>query len=77
MAATAAEHGTIRWNMTNHRPTDEEIAVIERLREVAIGLGEHIIEVCPESRERSLAVTNLEQSLMWAVASIARDTAAE
>lgn len=68
--------GSIRWNMTNHRPTDSEIAEIERLREVAIGLGEHIESVCPPCRERSLAVTNLEQSLMWAVASIARKTEA-
>lgn len=73
----AAERGSVRWNMTNHRPTDEEIAVIERLREVAIALGEHITEVCPESRERSLAITSLEQTVFWAVASIARNTAEE
>ncbi|WP_435869242.1 Acb2/Tad1 domain-containing protein [Corynebacterium stationis] len=30
-------------------------------------------ELCPPSRERSLALTNLEQSNMWANASIARN----
>lgn len=29
---------------------------------------------CPNSREKSLAVTNAEQSIMWARASIARDS---
>lgn len=68
---------TIRWNMTNHRPTDEEIASIEALREDFIILGQTIEAVCPHSRERSLAITHLEQSLMWAVASIARNTAGD
>ncbi len=27
--------------------------------------------LCPESREKSLAITNLQQSVMWANASIA------
>ncbi len=69
-----SERGSVRWNMTNHRPTDQEINVIEELRESAIELGDHIEQVCPQSRERSLAITNLEQALMWAVASIARNT---
>lgn len=32
-----------------------------------------INNLCPESREKSLAVTNLEESVMWANASIARN----
>lgn len=68
------ERGGIAWNMTNHRPTDDEIAVIEGLRGEFIELGELVESACPSSRERSLAVTNLEQALMWAVASIARAT---
>lgn len=69
-----AERGSVRWNMTNHRPSDHEISHIEHLRDVAAGLGEAIERYCPESRERSLAITNLEQALMWAVGSIARNT---
>lgn len=60
--------------MTNHRPTDAEIHTIEALREDFIDLGEAVEEVCPPSREASLAITHLEQSLMWAVAAIARAT---
>lgn len=63
---------TPRWNMTNHTPSAYAIGTIEALREDFIELAESIEDVCPESRERSLAITNLEQALMWAVASIAR-----
>lgn len=34
----------------------------------------HMIDMfCPESREKSLALTNLEQSLMWATKSISHN----
>lgn len=65
------------WNLTNHRPTDEAVAQIEELREVAKDFANHIEVFCPKSREASLAMTNLEQSLMWAVASIARQHPAD
>ena len=32
-----------------------------------------ITECCPDSRERSLALTNLEQAIMWARESISRN----
>jgi hypothetical protein len=32
-----------------------------------------INDLCPESREKSLAITNLEQAVMWANAAIARN----
>lgn len=64
---------TPRHNMTNHTPSPGAIHVIEALREGFIALTENVEVACPASRERSLAVTNLEQALMWAVASIARN----
>lgn len=60
-------------NLTNHTPTDEQIVDIENLRVRVKYLAEHIDDKCPDSREKSLALTNLEQTVMWAVASIARD----
>ncbi|MDT2194096.1 DUF7681 family protein [Paenibacillus larvae] len=36
-----------------------------------------INEICPNSREKSLAITNLEQVVMWANASIARNEVSE
>jgi hypothetical protein len=57
-------------NMTNHAPSEQDIVDIEALRASAKILGHKIAAVCPHSREKSLAQTNLEQALMWAVASI-------
>ena len=34
---------------------------------------EMIDDLCPDSREKSIANTNLEQTVMWANASIARN----
>lgn len=41
------------------------------LRTEAKDLARHILAMCPPSRERSLAITNLQQAIMWANASIA------
>ena len=44
----------------------------DSIREEGLALAEHINLTCPESREKSLAITNLEQAVMWANAAIAR-----
>lgn len=44
----------------------------ENLREVAHSFAELIVRVVPESREQSLALTHLEQTVMYANAGIAR-----
>lgn len=63
----------IEHNLTNHPPVnDEVVAQFEAIRKAAKQLGVAIVTICPETRERSLAITNLEQTVMWAVASIAR-----
>jgi hypothetical protein len=36
-------------------------------------LAAYISEKCPESREKSLAITKIEEAVMWANASIARN----
>ena len=64
----------INHNMTNHPPaTEATVERIETLRRVFKSAGHQIQASCPESREQSLALTHLEQSLMWAVAAIARN----
>lgn len=54
-------------SLTNHRPDDATIGRIEELRADAKRLGERIIELSPYSREQSLALTHLEDCIMWAV----------
>lgn len=64
----------VEKNMTNHPPSSElVIQKFHALRGEFKLTAETIDEKCPDSREKSLAFTNLEQALMWAIASIARN----
>lgn len=67
------DNETINNNFKYHPPTDEQADHYEQIRSTAKVLAMYINELCPESREKSLAFTNLEQSVMWANASIARN----
>lgn len=55
-----------------HAPKEGQPQKYEAIRAKAKELAELIKNECPESRERSIAFTNLETSVMWANASIAR-----
>jgi len=57
----------------HHPPKDEETtAKYEQIRDRCLVLAEHIDRTCPDGREKSSAITNLEQVMFWANASIAR-----
>ena len=56
---------------TYHAPHGDQAGRYETLRNKARELAYLINSFCPESREKSLAITNLQQSIMWANASIA------
>lgn len=56
---------------TYHAPKGDQPERYVELRSIARGMAETIEKCCPESRERSLAFTNLQQAVMWANASIA------
>ena len=58
---------------TYHPPTGTQPERYVLLRDLAKGFAEGVLKHCPESRERSLALTNIEQAVMWANASIARN----
>lgn len=57
---------------TYHPPDSAQTGRYTELRDKAKELAYLIDHYCPQSREKSLAMTNLEQSVMWANASIAR-----
>lgn len=44
----------------------ESLVKIEDIRNGAKELAATILTNCPDSREKSLAMTNLEQAIMWA-----------
>jgi hypothetical protein len=58
---------------TYHSPQAHQTDRYGLLRGEAKKLAYLIQASCPASRERSLAITNLEQAVMWANASIARN----
>jgi hypothetical protein len=58
---------------TYHPPKDGQPEKYTAIRDKAHQLAVLINDTCPDSREKSLAVTNLEESVMWANASIARN----
>lgn len=60
-------------NFTYHKPIRNQPERYELIRAKAKELAETLSALCPESRELSLAMTNLEQSVFWANASIARN----
>ena len=56
------------------KPDTQKNVPVETLSVYFAEMSRIIEEVCPSSRERSLAITNLEQSYMWAVGSIRLNT---
>lgn len=48
------------------KPTDEQVEKISRVRQVCQTLHGELLENVPEGRERSLAITKLEEVSMWA-----------
>jgi len=58
---------------TNHPPNHEAAARLDKITAAMIEAGQIIEAECPPGRERSLAITNLEQASMWSKAAIARN----
>ena len=65
---------TIENNFNYHAPTPEKVKVYEDLRGSAKDFAYIIDLSCPNSREKSLAMTKLEEAIMWANAAIARNS---
>ena len=51
-------------------PTPEQQANYLLVRQSARDLANTINELCPEGREKSLAITKIEEAVMWANKSI-------
>lgn len=57
---------------TYHPPKGDQSKRYEEIRRQGLGLANLINEYTPPSREQSLALTHLEEAVMWANAAIAR-----
>ncbi|HLM89247.1 MAG TPA: hypothetical protein VK284_09495 [Streptosporangiaceae bacterium] len=58
---------------TYHAPKDGQAERYQWIRKEAHQLATLINELAPDSREKSLAITHLEDAVMWANAAIARN----
>jgi hypothetical protein len=62
----------LRIRFAYHAPTPEKVTQHETVRENCFALAEYLTAELPESREKSLAITKLEEVMMWSNAAIAR-----
>jgi ribosomal protein S12 methylthiotransferase accessory factor YcaO len=62
----------IERDFTYHAPQGDQPERYQQIRQYAKAYAHLIAELCPEGRERSLALTELEASVFWANAAIAR-----
>ena len=53
-----------------HKPSEKGLKEITELREEFSVLQQLIEKVAPQSRERSVALTHLETTAMWAIKSV-------
>lgn len=62
-------------NFKYHPPSDEQRSTYENLRSLYRTMAQSIESYVPAGREQALAMTKLEESMMWANAGIAREPA--
>lgn len=58
---------------TGGQMTDGQEVRVREIREKTRALADFLDHTCPPSRERSLALTNLEQAEHWAIVSIVKN----
>ena len=56
-----------------HAPSPEKVMKHEIVRNKCKELALFILENCPPGRERALAITKIEEAMMWANAAVARN----
>lgn len=57
---------------TYHAPQEGQPEMYVEIREMAKAFAKRLDDLCPDSREKSVAITRLEEVTFWANASIAR-----
>lgn len=65
--------GDLKDRFTYHPPKEDQPKRYEQIRVNALEFAELIAELCPESRERTIAINKVDEAVFWANASIARN----
>ena len=58
---------------TYHKPKEHQVPKFEAIRKDALNLAVTVNGMCPDSREKSLAITKIEEAVSHANAAIARN----
>lgn len=53
-----------------HKPSTEGLERITELRELFSSVDKSLKQLCPPSRELSIAITKLEEMSMWAIKAV-------
>ncbi len=56
----------LKNRFTYHAPKNGQVQRYQEIRDQAYDLADLVNRECPESREKSLAITHLEDAVMWA-----------
>ncbi len=72
-ASQVMKHNDLDNKFTHHPPKNDQTGRYEEIRNQGKSFAKAIAEHCPNSREKSLAMTKIEEAVMWANASIARN----
>ncbi len=73
MSSDPIDYDALDVRFKHHAPDADAITCHEAVREAARRMAVAVVSVAPESRERSLAMTKIEEAMMWANAAIARE----
>jgi hypothetical protein len=71
------DEAEIEKRFTHHVPGEARRPIHEEARAAFKAFAEDLAELLPESREKSLAFTALEESSFWAHAAVARNVEEE
>jgi hypothetical protein len=63
----------LQKRFTYHAPKGNQQMRYEHIRKYGFEMAVMLINNCPDSRERSLSLTRIEEAVMWANAAIARN----
>lgn len=59
---------------SHHEPNERTVYSYDSVRGWAMAFADVICRVCPDCRERSMALANVEKAMFWTNAGIARRT---
>jgi hypothetical protein len=74
VTARPEEHADLENRLQHHPPQSEAVAELHTaVRQGCLNLGHWLLDTLPAGRHRSLALTSLQETMMWANAAVACD----